>query len=249
MDDISVPSCFVSARLRSVFGENWENYQKQVIRTNKNGIKETKIYTIEDIWHILFEFEDEEYFIEFLSKVIELDDRQINELGVIFNSLPVGYANLSLKAINNILPFLKEGINYSESVILAKIPEIIGKKIFEDNKNELLNVIQERVTRVRNQKDIVSIVNSLIFKYYALDFDERFGWKDFEYKLSESDLNDVENTIVEFYGQKSWNNKDKSEKQIIITKVRDLYQNFFASEKREHFTQPHLVNSYKFNHY
>ena len=245
MDDISVPSCFVSARLRSVFGENWENYQKQVIRTNKNGIKETKIYTIEDIWHILFEFEDEEYFIEFLSKVIELDDRQINELGVIFNSLPVGYANLSLKAINNILPFLKEGINYSESVILAKIPEIIGKKIFEDNKNELLNVIQERVTRVRNQKDIVSIVNSLIFKYYALDFDERFGWKDFEYKLSESDLNDVENTIVEFYGQKSWNNKDKSEKQIIITKVRDLYQNFFASEKREHFAQPHLVNSIK----
>ncbi len=149
MDEISVPSCYVSARLKSVFGENWESYQKEVTRTNKKGEIETKIYSIEDIWHILFNFEDEEYFVEFLSSVILLEEEQIKELSTLFNAFPVGYANLSLKAINNILPFLRDGIIYSESVILAKIPEILGQKLFENNKTEVLQAIQEKVEEVR----------------------------------------------------------------------------------------------------
>lgn len=245
MDEVSVPSCYVSARLKSVFGENWETYQKKVTRTNKKGEIETKIYSIEDIWHILFNFEDEEYFIEFLTNVIVLEEEQIKELTTLFNAFPVGYANLSLKAINNILPFLRDGIIYSESVILAKIPEIIGKNLFEDNKNEILKAIQEKVEEVRLQKTIVTIVNNLIFKYYALDYDQKFAWKNNEYKLTQSDFKDVEIASIEHFGDKTWSKLDLKLKNNVLENVIILYQNFFASIKREHITQPHLVNSVK----
>ena len=245
MDEISVPSCYVTARLKSVFGENWETYQKQITRTNKKGEIETINYSIEDIWHILFNFEDEEYFIEFLTNVIVLEEEQIKELTTLFNAFPVGYANLSLKAINNILPFLREGIIYSESVILAKIPEIIGKKLFEDNKIEVLQAIQDKVEEIRYQKTVTTIANNLIFKYYALDYDQRFAWKNNEYKLIESDLKDIEIASKEHFGDKTWNKLDLKLKEEILSEVTVLYQDFFASIKREHIAQPHLVNSVK----
>jgi CRISPR-associated endonuclease Csn1 len=245
MDTISVPSCYVSARLKSVFGEDWENYQKQISRTNKKGKIDTINYSIEDIWHILFSFEDEEYFIEFLTNVLELEEEQIKELTTLFNAFPVGYTNLSLKAINNILPFLCEGIIYSESVILAKIPEIMGKEFFADNKSEILQSIFDKVEEIRYQKTIVTIANNLIFKYYALDYDQRFAWKDTAYNLVESDLKDIEVTSKEHFGEKTWNKLNSDFKQHILSDVTILYQDFFKSQKREHIAQPHLVNNIK----
>ena len=245
MDDISVPSCYVSARLKSVFGEGWENYKKQITRTNKKGEIEIINYSIEDIWHILFSFEDEEYFIEFLTNVLEMEQDQIKELTTLFNAFPVGYANLSLKAINNILPFLREGIIYSESVILAKIPAIIGEKLFKDNKTDILQEIQNKVEEIRNQKIIITIGNNLIFKYYALDFDQRFGWKNSAYKLDESDYKDIEVASQEHFGEKTWSKFEIDFKKSILYKVAVIYQDFFASDKREHIVQPHLVNSVK----
>ena len=245
MDDISVPSCYVSARLKTVFGEDWEKYQKQIIRTNKKGLIETINYSIEEIWHILFSFEDEESLIEFLTNSLDLAEDKIKELTTLFNAFPVGYANLSLKAINNILPFLREGIIYSESVILAKIPAIIGEKLFEDNKTDILREIQNKVEEIRNQKTIVTIVNNLIFKYYALDYDQRYGWKNTAYILDESDIKDIEVASQEHFGEKSWSKFDLNFKQSVLSDVKVLYQDFFASYKRVHIPQPHLVNSVK----
>ena len=242
MDEISVPSCYVSARLKSVFGENWQDYKKSVKKINKKGEEYFVNYSIEDIWHILFSYEDEEIFEEFLVKTLELNENQVKEFGIIFNSLPVGYANLSLKAINNILPFLRQGIIYSESVILAKIPEIIGKDLFEDNKEEILEALRQEVEKVREEKTIVNIANNLIFKYYALDWDERFAWKDLGYKLDNSDLKDVEKATIEHFGDKTWQKCDDEFKEKIISEVKVKYQLFFASSKREHIKPPHLVD-------
>ena len=245
MDDISVSSCYVSARFKALFGENWESFEKSVIRKSKNG--ETKIirYSIEDIWHILFSFEDEEYFIEFLEQVLELEEKQIKEFTTLFNSFPVGYANLSLKAINNILPFLREGMIYSEAVILAKIPEIIGKEVFETDKEYIFNTIKNEIESNRHKKRIITISNNLIFKYYALDFENRFGWKDTTYKLVDSDFKDIEIAAIEHFGDKSWLKFDDNYKRQILTEVAEKYQEFFASSKREHIKSPHLVNQIK----
>jgi CRISPR-associated endonuclease Csn1 len=245
MDEISVPSCFVSARLKSVFGNNWQAFHKSIIKKDKNGIEFNVNYTIEDIWHILFSYEDEENFTDFLSATLDLKDEQIKELLILFNSFPVGYANLSLKAINNILPFLRQGIIYSEAVILGKIPEIIGKELFEDNKEGLLEAIQKQVEAIRYEKALVNITNNLIFKYYALDFDKRFGWKNTSYQLDESDVKDVQETSIEHFGEKTWAKLDKEYKADLIADVTKMYQQFFSSSKREHLKQPHLVNHVK----
>jgi CRISPR-associated endonuclease Csn1 len=245
MDEISVPSCFVSARLKSVFGNNWQAFHKSIIKKDKNGIEFNVNYTIEDIWHILFSYEDEENFTDFLSATLDLKDEQIKELLILFNSFPVGYANLSLKAINNILPFLRQGIIYSEAVILGKIPEIIGKELFEDNKEGLLEAIQKQVEAIRYEKALVNITNNLIFKYYALDFDKRFGWKNTSYQLDESDVKDVQETSIEHFGEKTWEKFDEKYKADLIADVTKMYQQFFSSSKREHLKQPHLVNHVK----
>lgn len=245
MDEISVPSCYVSSRLRAVFGEDWANFEKTVVRKNNKGAEETVKYTIEDIWHILFSFEDEEYFTEFLNTVLELEEEQIKELQILFNSFPVGYANLSLKAINNILPFLREGLIYSDAVILAKLPEILGKETFETNKTDIVNALNNEIEENRYQKTIVSITNNLIFKYYTLDFDERFGWKDVSYKLDASDYKEIEIASIEHFGEKTWTQLEQNYKSKLLNDVAIQYQNFFASSKREHIKQPHLVNQLK----
>lgn len=245
MDDISVSACPVSARFKSVFGEDWQNFKKSVNRKNKKGQDETIIYNIDDIWHILFSFEDEEYFEEFLYAVLELNEEQVKELNTLYNSFPVGYANLSIKAINNILPFLREGLIYSEAVILAKIPELIDADIFAKDRANILEGIRTVIKNNREEKIRIGIVNNLIFKYYALDYTERFGWKNNDYQLVESDLKDVESTAKEHFGEKTWEAKDYEYKQRLLEKVIQKYQEFFASSKREHIKPPHLVNEVK----
>lgn len=245
MDGIAVPSCFVSARLKSVFGENWQKYEEKVIRKNKNGENETKTYAIEDIWHILFSFEDEEFFVEFLEKVLNLNTNQVKELVTLFNSFPVGYANLSLKAINNILPFLREGMIYSEAAILAKIPEIIGYDFFYDKKTEIIDAIKGEIEKNRFKKMIISITNSLIFKYHSLNFEEKFAYKDFNYKIDNLDLKDIEKVAQDHFGDKTWNMLNSSYKKKILNEVVEYYQLFFEDPNRGHFKQPHLVNQVK----
>lgn len=244
-DKVSVASCFVSARLKSVFGDNWQNFEKTVIKKNRKGESKTKTYTIDDIWHILFSFEDEEYFDEFLIDILDLEENQVKELKTLFNNFPVGYANLSLKAINNILPFLQEGMIYSEAVILAKIPEILGKGIFDAVKEIIFRAIKDEIDINRYQKKIIAITNNLIFKYYALDFQDRFGWKDTSYELVNSDLKDIETAAIEHFGDKTWLTLDKWYKNQILAEVTEKYQTFFASIEREHLKPPHLVNQIK----
>ncbi|UZH55089.1 hypothetical protein JRG66_14180 [Salinimicrobium tongyeongense] len=245
MDKVSVSSCFVSARLKSVFGEDWKNFEKSVVRGNRKGENSTKKYTIDDIWHILFSFEDEEYFEEFLIDVLELEENQIKELITLFNNFPIGYANLSLKAMNNILPFLREGMIYSEAVILAKIPEIVGNEVFEAEKEIISKAIKDEIKENRYQKKIITIVNNLVFKYYALDYHDRFAVGDPSYKLDDSDIKDIETAAKEHFGEKTWAKLNEDYRHQTLCEVTEKYQEFFASLKREHFKSPHLVNQIK----
>lgn len=244
MDKMSIPTCTVSARLKSVFGENWESYSKSINKKHK-GINKTKTYSIHDIWHILFSYEDEEAFEEFITVNLGLNENQIKELKTLFNSFPVGYANLSLKAINNILPFLRLGYIYSDAVILAKIPEIIGKDLFADNDIEIIKAIQQHSDKIKETKTITNIINNLIFKYYSLDWEDRFAWKDSTYTLTHDDKEDVEKAIIEYYGNKTWNGFDDEHKNHIKAKTAQGYQEFFTSSERKHIKQPLLVESIK----
>lgn len=244
MDKISIPSCIVSARFKSVFGDKWKEYSKTIERTHKKEIRSIT-YDIDDIWHVLFSYEDREVFEEFLTINLKLTEGQIRELMTLFNSFPVGYANLSLKAIRNILPFLRQGYIYSDAVILAKIPEIIGKDIYNDNDVEIIEAIQQQTNKINKEKRAISIVNNLISKYYSLNWEDRFAVKDYSYQLTKEDNKDIHKGIVEHYGSLTWQKLDDSYKESIIKKVTQYYQDFFTSDERKHQRQPLLVDTIK----
>lgn len=243
MDKMTVSTCPVSAILKATFGEDWQttSIESKKTRTGKYGKTHKVRYSIEDIWHIAFSFEDEEYYQEFLVKQLQLEEHQVDQLIKLWNALPTGYANLSLKAINNILPFLKEGIIYSEAVFLAKIPEIIGKQLFEDHKEGILDALQSLIADNRHQKTIITIANALIADYKVLDGENRFGYKDVHYQLDEVDRKDVLKASKKRFGENKWENFEKNKKIKIINQVTEKYQEFFTTSTRDYFKQPKLV--------
>ena len=78
----------------------------------------------EDIWHVLTFFDDRDKLKEFAIKNWGFDDKKATDISK-FN-LKDGYANLSRKAINNILPFLKQGFMYDTAVGLAGVKNALG---------------------------------------------------------------------------------------------------------------------------
>lgn len=247
MDKMTVSTCPVSAYLKAAFGESWQGVIIETKKSRKDKKDSThKIsYGIEDIWHIAFSFEDEEYYEEFLIKQLKFTEEQIDQLKKLWNALPTGYANLSLKAINNILPFLKEGMIYSEAVFLAKIPEIIGTKQFDDHKEGILEALHSEIENNRYQKTIINISNALIADYKILDDEKKFGHKNVIYQLDELDKKDILIACKKHFGENKWQELNEEKQSTIINQVTIKYQEFFASSKRDYFKQPKLVEHIK----
>ena len=239
-DDTTVPACPVSARLRSLFGVGWKNFQ-HIKMITKYGSQKEVFYSIDDIWHILFSFEDEEILEDFFKSNFDFNEDQLRELKSLWNSFPVGYASLSLKAINGILPFLREGLIYTEAVLLAKIPEVIGKDLFKENEDFIKKRITDAIEENRRQKNVISIVNKLISDYHLSDYKQ--GYRNPQYVLDQDDFNDVHKSILAHFGEESWNKE--SEKEYFINNIKALYQEFFKSHDRKHFSSPHLLDYIK----
>jgi len=239
-DETTVPACPVSARLKSIFGEEWRNIS--IYRTiQKYGKSKSISYGIEEIWHILFSYEDEELLEDFFRLNFSLSDDQIKELKTLWNSFPVGYGSLSIKAIKNILPFLKEGLIYTEAVLLGKIPDVIGKEKFSQNESFIKTRIRGAIEENRKERKIVTIVNKLISDYHLSDYKQ--GFKNNSYELDEDDCNDIQRAIISDFGKEAW--EKELDKDYYLSKVKEYYQLFFGSNDRKHFQSPRLLDFIK----
>jgi CRISPR-associated endonuclease Csn1 len=78
----------------------------------------------EDIWHTLYFFEDRDKLKQYAIANWKFNEDKAEKTSK-FN-LKDGYANLSRKAINNILPFLKLGFTYDIAVVLGGIKNAFG---------------------------------------------------------------------------------------------------------------------------
>lgn len=258
-DRTNVSVCPVSGRLKSVFGDNWEDYVYQTAKTRKDkeGKEHTVTYTIEDIWHVCFSYDDEDAVSGF-AKSIGLDAVQEKKFLNLWMNIPQGYAMLSLKAIRNINRFLvpKEnnpsykGYIYTEATLYAKIPDILGEKQWQESESDILRSLNGLMNDVRDENCILKIVNNLISDYKALDYRdldyrEHFAVNDRSYKLDDSDRKDVEMHTVSFFGKSVWEKKPEDEREEILGKVEELYQNFFSSSKRDYYILPKLGDRIK----
>ncbi|MBS1760643.1 MAG: hypothetical protein JST23_11030 [Bacteroidetes bacterium] len=223
----TVTACPVSARLKDIFGDGYLNIKKEKTKAPKS---DKAFYDIEDIWHVLFNYEDQEYVSEFAENKLKLEPEKVKQFVIAWNACPVGYGMLSLNAINKINVFLQKGLIYTEAVLLANLPEILGKDLWKENEKLLLNSISSVIADNRQQKSILNIVNGLISKHKNIEATERIGFRNNNYQLDKNDLKDIETAIEEQFGTNKWNGFSDEEKKNISTTVKDCYQAYFTKQ-------------------
>lgn len=244
-DKTNVSACPISASLKEIFGDNWKEYQKETtavrITTNKQGEERTHTitYNIYDIWHVLFSFEDEEIVREFaIEKLNIIDTDLVDKFVGAWKRIQDGYAMLSLNAIQKINIFLRQGFIYSEAVLLANMPTILGKETWAKNKELLTSNLKMLISQNLYEKRIRNISNMLISRYKALPDNEQFAFRNTEYKIVESDSREIVKIIKESIGEKTWEKEDETYKSMVIDEVTQLYQLFFQNSKREFYILP-----------
>ena len=218
----TVSGCPVSARLKDIFGDGYKTIK--IPSDSKKGY-----YDLNDIWHILFSYQDQEYVQEFANNKLNFDKDEVKDkvkkFVIAWNNIPVGYAMLSFHAINKINRFLRKGLIYSEAVLLANLPTIIGEK-WDNHEAELTNEISNIIAKNREEKRFLWIVNSLIGKHKILDNNAVFANKD--YQLDKSDHEYILETIKNEYGEKAW--EKEKEKERIKDIVTACYQAYLTKD-------------------
>ncbi|SDM46782.1 CRISPR-associated endonuclease Csn1 [Daejeonella rubra] len=220
----TVTGCPVSARLKEIFGEDYMHIQipkQKALKSNKS------YYDIEDIWHVLFSYEDQEFVSAFATEKLNLNDVQTKQFVIAWNAMPVGYGMLSINAINKINNFLKKGLIYTEAVLLANIPSIISNELWTKNEQLFLENISDLINENRRQKTILNIVNNLVSQHKNQD--QKSGFKDSSYQLNSSDKQDIFNAIEDTFGSKKWKEKNDADKEQIVNTVTRCYQAYFKT--------------------
>ena len=178
-DDTNVAGCPVSTALKSIFGDDYKN----------TTIDQYDVY---DIWHVLFDFDDDEKLHEFAVNKLHLNSEQTEKFCKIH--FQQGYANLSLKAIRKILPFLRKGYVYSHAVFLANIPTMIGQDVFEVNADKIENSVKEITDTLKDKNTLIAIENRCIEKVFK---DEAH-----DFRSEEWDKSIVDEMIFDTYGKR-----------------------------------------------
>lgn len=242
-DKTNVAGSPVCARLKDIFGDNWKEINIGHV-PNKNSKEQKKAYTIDDVWHVLFSFDDEDEVRNFAIEKLNLDSKA-EKFVALWYKMPVAYSMLSLNAINKILPFLQQGFIYTEAVLLAKMPDVLDKETWNENKKNLTESIGIFINQNREEKKKLTIANSLIAAYKSQDSTLKFAERDYTYILREDDKTEVKKACIEVYGVKTWNEIDNDKKTIILTEVELAYQSFFADPTRSFKKMPHLLDTLK----
>ena len=202
-DDTNVAGCPVSTALKNTFGEDW---------------KKIKIdqYDIYDIWHVLYDFDDDEKLHEFALNKLHLDSEQVEAFCKIH--FQQGYASLSLKAIRKILPFLRKGYVYSHAVFLANIPSMIGEDVYKAHSEEIESAVENITSTLKDKNNKINLINRCIDAIFK-DENHNFHSEEWDKSIIDSQINDL-------FGKKNFENKSVEEQKEIrndtIAKIEDV---------------------------
>ena len=124
--DTQVSGSVVNAQLEEIFGEDWLTSVCEVYTLAKD---KTRFEIMNDVWHALFFYDDEEKLKDFAANRLQLDDEGAEKFSKI--SMPNDYAALSLKAIRKMLPYLRNyGLIYPQAVFLGNLVEVLPQHIW-----------------------------------------------------------------------------------------------------------------------
>ena len=251
-DNTIVSGCPITARFIKLLGADWETYKQQGTKerwshSKNNYTKHVTSYDANDLWHVCYTSDEDSDILSFAKNRLEWDEDKAKQLVRIWTDVREGYAMLSLKAIKNINYFLRKGLIYSDAVMLAKLPDIVGREQWLARENDLLPLIIDAFDSIKllnkKQKTICNITNHLIANYKSLGLSTGiFAYKDYEYILDESDKQDVLNAVIQYIGEYTWSKMCDDERIYILHEVETNYQGFFSDQKRNYIHSPKLSN-------
>lgn len=118
----------LTAALRNLFGEDWLSTMSSVYL---KGEGKTESQILNDVWHILFAFDDDDKLRAWAKTNLQLNDEQAEAFADI--KVKQGYAALSLNAIDKILPYLRDGYRYDEAIFIANLPKVVPTEMWHDD--------------------------------------------------------------------------------------------------------------------
>lgn len=140
--DYPVPGSPVTASIMSSLGiTNAGSLKDALCAQYLKGDKKSQDEIINDVWHALFSFDDDQLLVQWLETNLQLEREPAQALAKC--KLSQDYASLSLKAIKRILPFLQQGYRYDEAVMLAGVNAALPLELRSDR--ERMREIEENV--------------------------------------------------------------------------------------------------------
>lgn len=255
-DKKNVPGCPIIHYLKEILGPSWETERIQgtkkhlthAQRRNNLSVEDEghlTEYTAEDIWHICYESDEKQFVKDFAKDILHLTPSKVRSMGDLWENIQEGYASLSLCALKKINPFLARGYKYSDAVMLANLPTIMGEAAFQQNEQDILTLIDKERATISDINRIYDIANKLISDYKSLKMEDlAFAEHNYNYTLHEDDIADVKKACSENYS-KEWDDMSDEQKSAIISRVAELYQEFFFSSKRDYYKRVNLSESLK----
>ena len=168
--DTSVSGSVVNAQLEEIFGSDWKNAVCEVY-TLSDGKTQDEI--VNDVWHALFFYDDEEKLKGFAKNRLQLSDEESEKFCKI--TLPSDYAALSMKAIRKILPYMRDyGLIYSKAVYLANLGEVIPQEIWENEeaRKSVIDDVKDVMENVEIGKlsgNLGTVVREYLSQKYGVD--------------------------------------------------------------------------------
>lgn len=229
--------------------------QKKVIQGSKSRSTHGKkslqqhiaSYSALDVWSVCYNAEESDDVLAFAHNPerLGLQDNKGDKLLVrTWKEINPAYASLSMKALSSINRLLIRGLNYSDAVMLAKLPDIV-----DDFNDESIMQLAEKFNKMfrpqfNHRKLVIQITNKLIADYKALTFDEQFAYKNVSYILDNKDQEDIVKAIEDVIGNRRWSDMDSDEQMTLINDVTRQYQQFFSSNKRTFVAVPALKDAW-----
>lgn len=161
----TVSGCPVSAMFNHYLGSDWTSKIFTYETINDLGVKKQSSIDYTDIWHVLATFDDDKKLYEYALNKLKFDQKDAKKFSKL--TLPQGYANLSLSAINKILVWLKQGLSYSHAVFLANMKKVIKPEIWANpsDRKMIIDGVAEIMHEHAKQKKRNRAINALIGKY------------------------------------------------------------------------------------
>jgi CRISPR-associated endonuclease Csn1 len=208
-EDQTISGCPFSAELKKLFGDDYKAVMFSSYAGNKTA--KTADDILYEVWHVLFSFDDENRLRAYAQTRLGLDAEQVEKFVSIH--LKQGYGELSFKAINKILPFLKQGLIYSHAVFFANLTAVVGEKAAgeESLKDGIATLIDSHKEHIAIQRCINDFVGE--YRLNPLAFENRYNLMDIQSfrNALPVDLQHMAEHICKEIRRQIRNNNDKGE--------------------------------------